>query len=295
MVNSNAILSTLIARVQRAFPDYAIGSARLLSGEGQFNHVLVVDEALIFRFPRTDDGMAMLAREVTLLPRLAGTLPLATPAPVSSLADQETGQLIGMGYPMLPGEPLTTEALAAIGDEAALDRMASQLAGFLRALHTFPLDGIALGSQTTDVAAQWFELYQAFQSELYSFMRSDARRVTDELFAEVLADLRQHPPARALVHGDFGGGNILHDPVRLEITGVIDWGFAGPGDPASDIASLSCSGEDFLARGFGVYPEMAAMLPRARHYRATFALQQALYARRDGNQEDFDDGIRNYV
>lgn len=126
-------------------------------------------------------------------------------------------------------------------------------------------------------------------------MRPDARHVTDELFAALLDDLRRSPPAPTLRDGDFGGGNILFDPVRLEVTGVVDFGFCRPGDPAVDIAALSCYGEDFLARGFAVYPAMEQLLPRARRYRPTFALQQALYALRGGNHEDFADGIRDYL
>ena len=295
MADPGQILDTCIAHVRRALPELAIAMARLRSGEGQFNHVLVVNEQLIFRFPRAPQGAATLAGEVTLLPRLQGRLPLAIPKPVYRLTDPATGELSAMGYAMIPGEPLGDEALAAIRDEAALDRMAGQLAGFLRALHRLPVDEVAPSATLPDVAAYWHQLHEAFQAELYHCMRPGAQRATDELFAAILDDLCQRPPSPVLVHGDFGGANILYDPARFEITGVIDWGFAGPGDPASDIASLSCCGEDFLARGFGVYPEMAEMLPRARRYRATFALQQALYARRDGNREDFDDGIRDYV
>jgi aminoglycoside 2''-phosphotransferase len=232
---------------------------------------------------------------VTLLPRLQGRLPLAIPNPVYHLTDPATGELSAMGYAMLPGEPLGDEALAAIGDETALDRMAGELAGFLRALHNLPPEEYARGTPAVEAGAYWHQLHQAFQAELYPFMRPDAWRATDELLAEIFDDLRQHPPSPVLVHGDFGGANILSDPARLEITGVIDWSFAGVGDPTSDIASLSCCGEDFLARGFGVYPEMAEMLPRARLYRGTFALQQALYALRDGNEADFLDGIRAFV
>jgi aminoglycoside 2''-phosphotransferase len=108
-------------------------------------------------------------------------------------------------------------------------------------------------------------------------------------------DLRRDPPRTVLCHGDFGGTNILYDADTRCITGILDWGFAGADDPASDIASLSCCGEEFLARGFVVYAAMEHLLPRARLYRGTLALQQALYALRDGNQEDFEEGMQAYI
>ena len=54
-------------------------------------------------------------------------------------------------------------------------------------------------------------------------------------------------------------------------------------------------GEQFLARCYAAYPEMEQVLHRARLYQGTYALQQALYALRDGNQADFVDGIAAYV
>lgn len=61
-----------------------------------------------------------------------------------------------------------------------------------------------------------------------------------------------------------------------------------------DIAALSCYGDLFLTIGVPAYPGIATLLPRARRYRATFALQQALWALRDGDVEAFEDGISAY-
>ncbi|MFG2011568.1 phosphotransferase family protein [Micromonospora sp. NPDC048868] len=39
-----------------------------------------------------------------------------------------------------------------------------------------------------------------------------------------------------LVHGDYGPNNVLLDPGRLEISGVLDWEWAHVGDPLEDLA-----------------------------------------------------------
>lgn len=295
MHDSDLEIAGFLDRVRAAAPELAVARARLIRGEGQFNHVLVVDEALVFRFPRTVDGAAVLEREVALLERLQGCLPLPIPDPVYRITDPASGELSAMGYRMLPGKPLSNEVLESIADTVTLDQMAGELAGFLRALHALPLSEFARGLPERDEAARWAELHSQFRSALYPFMRPEARRDVDVLFGEIDDDLRRDPPTPVLCHGDFAGSNILYEPERLAITGVLDFGFAGAGDPAGDIASFSCLGEAFLARGFVVYPEMAQLLPRARLYRGTFALQQALYALRDGNREDFEDGIQHYI
>lgn len=38
------------------------------------------------------------------------------------------------------------------------------------------------------------------------------------------------------VHGDFGPNNILFDPTTVDVAAVLDWEWAGPGDPIVDIA-----------------------------------------------------------
>ncbi len=72
---------------------------------------------------------------------------------------------------------------------------------------------------------------------------------------------------------------------------MIDFGFAGLGDPASDLASISCSGEAFLRRILKTYPAVEGILERARFYRSTFALFEAFYGLRDGDWESFENGI----
>ena len=288
------LLTIYRGQIAAAYPDLRVDSARLHTREGQFNDILIVDESLIFRFPRSPHVAATLAAEADLLLRLQGRLPLPVPNPTYRGFDPRTGALQFIGYAMISGEPLWNETLDAIDDGAALDRLAHQLAGFLRALHALPVAQLGLGAPTDEVR-YWADMFQQFREKLFPFMRPDARDAITRLFATLLDDLRVRPARPTLRHGDFGGSNILHDPRTLAITGIIDFGFAGLGDPALDVAALSCYGEPFLARGYAVYPEMERMLPRARLYRGTYALQQALYALRDGNREDFEDGIRDYL
>jgi aminoglycoside 2''-phosphotransferase len=289
-------LMAYVQRVTAAYPELSIATARLHTAAGQFNDILIVNEALIFRFPRSPHIAATLAAETTLLTRLQGRLPLPIPNPIYHARDPQTGALQFMGYPMLPGQPLWRAAFDAIADDHVLDRLAAQLAGFLRALHTLPPAAIGGDVPVGDTLDTWADMLGQFQAQLYPFMRPDACEAVTRLFTTLLDDLRHNPAQPVLRHGDFGTGNILYDPQTLTITGIIDFGFAGLGDPALDVAALAASyGEAFVTRCAAVYPEMAKPLPRARLYRGTYALQQALYALRDGNQADFADGIAAYM
>jgi aminoglycoside 2''-phosphotransferase len=290
------IATTYRNLLSATYPDLPIVSVRLHTAEGQFNDILVVNGELIFRFPRSPHVAATLAVETELLMRLQGHLPLPIPHPIYQGRDPQTDMLQFMGYRMLPGTPLWREVTDTIAYDLACDRLAVQLAGFLSALHNLPVAALGWSVPIMDDADWWARLFAQFQDKLYPFMRPDARDEITQLFGALLDDLRSNPTRPALRRGDFGTGNILYDPQKLAITGIIDFGFAGLGDPTLDVAALAGGyGEQFCARCYPVYPEMELMLPRARLYQGTYALQQALYALRDGNQADFADGIAAYI
>src|SRR4029453_5235442 len=101
-------------------------SLRVPSAEGDFNDILIVNEELIFRFPRSPHVAATLAAETDLLVQLQGRLPIPIPNPIYQAHDSQTGGLRFMGYRMLPGTPLWREATDTMVEDRALDRMATQ-------------------------------------------------------------------------------------------------------------------------------------------------------------------------
>ncbi len=266
-------------------PDLAVYTVR--RDNGQFNDVLIVNDAWVFRFPKAPATLASLPDEVAVLRALAGQLPLATPEP--RYVNLESPHP-GMGYPLLPGAPLSREWLATAPPR---DHIAARLGEFLRAFHALPADLLA-GQSVQDGREEWAELYANIRGRLFPFMRPDAREEVAARFEAFLASEQDGDWAPAPRHGDFGAGNILYDAAAGEVTGVIDFGSAGLGDPAVDIAALSTLGQAVLERAVVAYPEAAVYLDRAAFYRSTFVLQQAWYGLRDGSQEDFEDGIARY-
>ena len=287
---------SLIRRLRQACPDLALAPSALRFARGQFNDVLLVGGELVFRFPRSPRAAEALEAETALLRALRGRLPLPVPDPAYVGTDPRTGRFGFVGYRLLPGEPLTAAALAAAGEEA-LGRLAAQLAAFLRALHRVPAAELGPGLPVAAGREAWDGLYARFRAELFGRMRRDARAEVALRFEAFLAEPAHFAYRPVLRHGDFGGGNILHDAAARAVTGVIDFGAAGLGDPAADLAALSGYGEAFLERFFPAYPELAAPTVRERacFYRGTFALQQALWALETGDAEAFADGMAAYV
>jgi aminoglycoside 2''-phosphotransferase len=280
--------------IQEAYPELAITSVQLNTADGQFNSIVVVNGELIFRFSRSEHVAADYARHDALLSFLAPQLPLPIPVPRYRSAANMPWQQRCIGYQRIPGEPLYEEALDAIGNPAERRAMAEQLARFLRALHQIPVARMPIELPIQDSITDWDALYQGIRTHLFPSMRPAAQAWTVAHFEGLLDHVRYQHYQPCLRHGDFGGSNILYDPTTSRISGIIDFDSTGLGDPAADVAALSGYGAEFFAWCLESYPEMQTMLERAAFYRGTFALQEAYYGLRDGNQEAFEHGIAQY-
>ena len=150
-----------------------------------------------------------------------------------------------------------------------------------------------------EVRADWERMYAEVREKLFPAMRLDARRDVTALFESYLDDSALHAFTPTLRHGDFGGDNILWDPQAGRITAIIDFSFCALGDPAYDLASASTMGNEFFNRLAPRYEpdeaRRAPVLARARFYRGTFALSEALDGLRLSDPEAYRRGMEEYV
>ena len=284
----------LASLIRRRLPSLRFSQARLVPATGQFNTVLCLDKRWIFRFPKSEHAAVDLAHELRILPRLQGRLPLPVPEPRYRALDAD-GRVLFMGYARLPGEPLLRPRFERLRHRADIvERIAGDLSDFLLALHRIPPDELGLEASAANARDAWAAYFAAIRQGLYPYMRSEARREVSRDFELALEDKRLWQYKSCLTHGDFGTGNILYRDGR--ISGIIDFSFCGYGDPAQDLGALLASyGMDFAELILARYPALRAQLPRARFYRRQYALLQALFALRDGDRAEFDDGISAYL
>lgn len=222
----------------------------------------------IVRVPRHDSRAKALRHEVAILRTIGPLLPL--PTPDVHLVDLPHGGTVAI-HRALPGQPLMTLPGA---DET--DRLAGTLGDFLRDLHAIPLpalDGIALPVANR---GHWRAWLRDATRRLAPHLDPASLQRLDEAGASFRDALAAVSPV--VIHGDFGGSNILAQDGA--ITGVIDFGSVQVGDPASDLAGLAASyGLPFLDRVAVTYPLAADPDVRNRiaFYRLAFAAMDALY------------------
>ena len=277
--------------IQAIYPELVVETA-VFNHEGQYNTVLNVNDDLIFRFPRYAGGLEQLALETKILTAVQPHLPLPVPHPIYQQFAAPIGAAF-MGYQRIPGETLYPPAFRKIADKAAL---AAQIGRFLQTLHSLPIrDLVDEPIPVSDTEEEWWDVYGRIQTKLFPYMRLDACQQVAHHFESVLDDPAQYDFEPVLRHGDFGTGNLLHNPQTGQMSGIIDFGFTVLGDPAFDVAGLLTYGEPFVQEVARHYPAIAQIWPRILFYKGTFALFEALFGIENGDEVAFQRGLEQYV
>jgi aminoglycoside phosphotransferase (APT) family kinase protein len=213
------------------------------------NHTFRLGDALKVRLPSAERYVPQVAKEARWLPRLASHLPLRVPVPLAVGAPGE-----GCPWPWTVQPWIEGETLAACGPGDG-ERLAGEVAVFLRALWTAPAEGPEAGAQNFhrggDLAVYDGETRAALAT---SASAVDACGATDVWTAALAAPWQGQP---VWVHGDIAAGNLLLRDGRL--SAVIDWGSAAVGDPACD---LSSHGRFFRPRGAQSSGRSSRPIPR---------------------------------
>jgi aminoglycoside 2''-phosphotransferase len=282
-----------VETIHGRYPGMDIRSARQLAHDGEFNDILIINDDLVFRFPRFPENIPGFLQELQLLAKLQVHLPLPIPNPIYASATTNEPGKVFMGYQLIPGQPLHTDVMNKIANEAILQGLARQLADFLSALHHQTPASLGLDLPLQDMPDWVHTFYNEVREHLFSPMRREVRQSMTEHFGNYFNTpaLQRYLPV--IIHGDFGGSNILIND--NQISGILDFSAAGYGDPALDIAAVSTYGEPFFSCFCQYYTPGEAMLDRAKFYRGIFALEEAWYGWKNNNKEAFKRGMEQYV
>lgn len=218
----------LVGRLLAAqFPQLADLPIEPVRSAGTDNAIYRLGEDMALRFPRILEATARLEKELRWLPRLAPDLPLAIPLPLSKGTPAEGYPWLWSIYRWLKGENATLDRFAD-PRQAAID-----LAQFITALQRIdPTGGPPPGEHNfgrgVPLAGRDPHVRTAIAS-LDTMLDADAVTAAWEVALHTPA--WQGPPV--WIHGDLSPGNLL--VVQGHLSGVIDFGGLGVGDPACDL------------------------------------------------------------
>lgn len=224
-IDVSLVRQLLIAR----FPQWAHLPLRPVPSAGTDNALFRLGDDLTVRLPRREASAGQPEKEYLWLPRMASSLPLAIPVPLAKGSP-------GEGYPFpwsvcrwLEGENVAFERLA---DPR---QCAADLARFIAALHRIdPTGGPPPGKHNFGRGAPLIARdapVRAAIAALHDLGMVNAAAVTTAWEAALHAPAWRDTPV--WIHGDLAPGNLLS--VRGRISGVLDFGCLGVGDPACDL------------------------------------------------------------
>lgn len=267
-------------RIRECFPRLVIETVRA-NRDGLINDVLIVNEQLVFRFPKNETwARDLLANEIRVIQLARNYLDVQVPQIEYQAADL-------MAYRFISGSALQRNHILVL-DENAQDVIAHQLATYLKQLHSIPMDEVEqhqiAQSDTNRSHLVWIRLFEDVKRELFPMMMPHARDWVTNHFAPILADEEFMNYQPCLINGDTTPYHLLFDKQARRIIGVIDFGTAGIGDPSGDFATIIYFyGETFLRRMAKFYPEIRGVINRARFWAGTLELQWALSGVRGRN------------
>lgn len=215
-----------------------------------------------------------------------------TPEPLFEGGADGTSEVPFLVLSRIPGEPLLADAL---NDAQVAGTVAAQYATLLAGLGRASTDETVRAVLPQALQGRWHRFAESVRAELFQLM-SDSGRLRAERELAALDSLSHL--TRAVVHGYLGAENVLWEWRHglPHLAGVLDWDDVTLSDPAEDLAALSASySRDLLERVLALGSRSDnGLATRIAAIRGTFALQQALYAIRDGDAEELADGLADY-
>ena len=262
------LIDGLITKLRDVGVVHNVGEVRLIT-DGMQHLVLVIDEELVARFPRNGDARRALTDEYGVLAHLRKHVSAPVPQPIA-----RTEEFIV--YRWLPGEPITRAALARL-DRPQRDRLIDDVGQFLAEMHSAPLPPKVRASPATKSRSAWLALRDRAEQVVTPLLWRHQQAWLASLFHPVETGELSFDFVPAMIHGDLAPYHLLHDPGAGRLTGILDFGVTGRGDPAVDLACLLCVwGERWAQRLVRLYPQLADLADRARFIAAALPVEWAV-------------------
>lgn len=219
------------------------GPAVRLPEVGIFNAVFLLGEELVLRVPRDHPDFVAAARREILAAPAARDAGVRTPRLVAVDDGCDLVPVPFLVYERVRGEPLGELGLEP-GDTPAVWR---ELGRDLVTLHTGVVaEGpiATLRPEVLDDPRPWVDAL-AMDGQFTVMEGRWLGRWLEELAPAALA-----PVPERFLHGDVQATNVMVRPGSLEYLALIDWGGAGWGDPAHDLAGFPLRAVPWVLAGY---------------------------------------------
>lgn len=206
-----------------------------LLGEGWDNTVFLINDDIVFRFPRREISVPLIEREIRILPKLSKFLSLRIPEPIYLGKPSREFPHPFYGHFRLNGISGCRVALSLSEYEEA----AKVLGDFLSFLHGLDLKALDLDSKDLDPELNRMEIEPLLKNlherleNIEGIYNLGKYRPKIEQICKQARIYRVKDAHYSFIHNDLYHRHLLFENHCL--TGIIDWGDCGIGDPVADL------------------------------------------------------------
>jgi len=232
--------NALIQQIRREFPAFEF--KRITSVRAGENHTaIILDNAWVFRFPKSDAYRLAFPRQVHFLDRLAPLSPLRIPRYEYVAKDNSFG-----GYPLVKGKELTAKRFKRLSKDVQ-KKVVKSLADFLAILHKLPISYLEPpkpeeGYWDPDHVWKYTERYRTSRRAL--IRKHVSRNLLEQIDAFFPSFEELVAPVKRITHGDLRDAHFLFD--NNAVQGIIDFSDAYVADPSYDFAYFWSWGHDWF-------------------------------------------------
>ncbi|MFC4618875.1 phosphotransferase family protein [Camelliibacillus cellulosilyticus] len=263
---------------------------------GWDNDILVINQSIVFRFPKSDKLLSKVVDEARLLECLTMKKPILKIPNYELVYDGHA--LKGVKYNFLRGKSLNeypTDIL--MGDQ----ENAKGLGDFLSKLHSIDLSDL----QQTNLATvhtldYWEKLYAAVQSEVFPHLDEREQDKMHKVFKRFIHEYPSLTYKKAVIHGDLSASNIIYNQSKGRVDGIIDFTDAQIGDPAFDFAGFYWSyGPEFTKEVLAWYSGQESSNALFNRVQTFYGLQtvfhELLHAVKTGETFNWDAAVQRFL
>ncbi|MDD5068475.1 MAG: aminoglycoside phosphotransferase family protein [Candidatus Pacebacteria bacterium] len=236
--------------IKKEFPEVSFQNSRLIT-HGWDNNVIVLDDRLIFRFPKSENYIRRFQVEVKFLEHLLTKVTLPIPKYIYLSKDRSFG-----GYQMLTGTEMQPELFNSQSEIQKTD-IAKALGKFISDLHSTPTEILRNCGFKADPKGHWWgkrnieSILKELREKVFPELTNKEVDWVEHQFNEYLGLSFDFEPK--IIHYDLNNKHILFDQTTGALTGIIDFSDIDIADPAADFAGLWDYGNLFAEQTFSFY------------------------------------------
>lgn len=224
----NITLSLVEKLIVDQFPEYAHLDIQSVKIQGHDNRTFRLGPDMLVRMPTAESYALKVSKEQQLLPRLKPYLTVPIPVPLKMGHSSDDYPFPFSIYKWIDGESANSISI----DDGSLECIALDLANFLRELQSIDTSYGPVPGRHNFHRGDHVSVYdKGAQTQIAQLSGSIDSKKAMMLWEQAMLTKWQKPSV--WIHGDFASGNILIQNNKL--SGVIDFGGMGIGDPACDL------------------------------------------------------------